>query len=310
MDAVNNQCESIFEEFERELSARKKVAKLSRRELRSMDHLPNGQCIQRLNDALAGIIVDLGRWAWGEHCHIDRAILHTLYAEGNYQKVHENIILATDQHWRGSFPKQLYQEIEDLWAAAAYQMQSKKPVEKLSAVDKYRIRKRNSCPITSWVGGRRYNISAEAKYLLEEHFKGEEKPGKEAKMLLARRTGLRMATISNWFKNRRQRRTRSMSLNSIESASDQSATTTIKSEPAEPTLLVEPPTIYHHRPTEPYLAYDCMQNDSITEHNQCYYDANPSYSHQHYSAFGYNDQYHFDVKSFPYQPGEWCSSAL
>lgn len=306
-------CERVFSDLKQERSVLKKTVKMTRRQHRSEKKLPS-QYVDRLERALKGI--DVNTWSWGQYFQIDRAILHNLYAGRNYRQLHDCIIQACNQSWHdGRLPKDLYIEFENLWASASYVMYrpENKSVDSLTPVDRYRIRKKYPCPLTIWVGGRRYTISDEAKTLLESTFREQEKPNRQIKDYLAKLTGQDITTVSNWFKNRRQRHTRGSSIGSSGSISGRSLTTSIKSEAESSTtenMNSEQPQMCHHKPA----AHDTMVD---TTNNDCsQYLQEPSYYYQTprvddnaaitpYSAYDHHQYYDQHFKPLYWQQADF-----
>lgn len=148
---------------------------------------------------------DPSRWQWGKFPYIDLAILLGEFAANDFAQVQRHIKLGAANGWHERMPKSLYLQIEALWDNASYRLSTKKPFEELNPVDTYRIRGRNPCPLREWVGNRKYKISGDAKRLLLAEYRRDSKPSRGTKLALADETGLEYTTISNWFKNRRQR---------------------------------------------------------------------------------------------------------
>ena len=74
------------------------------------------------------------------------------------------------------------------------------------AVDKYRLRRKFPLPRTIWDGEETvYCFKEKSRNSLKETYKVNRYPTPDEKRTLAKRTGLTMTQVSNWFKNRRQR---------------------------------------------------------------------------------------------------------
>lgn len=76
----------------------------------------------------------------------------------------------------------------------------------LGAVDKYRLRKKYPLPKTIWDGEETvYCFKERSRNALKECYARNRYPTPDEKRNLAKRTGLTLTQVSNWFKNRRQR---------------------------------------------------------------------------------------------------------
>ena len=74
------------------------------------------------------------------------------------------------------------------------------------AVDKYRLRRKFPLPRSIWDGEERmYTFKERSRNSLKEMYKVNRYPTPDEKRTLAKKTGLTMTQVSNWFKNRRQR---------------------------------------------------------------------------------------------------------
>lgn len=119
---------------------------------------------------------------------------------------------------RGNF-KELYQILEghnfdcvnhavlqQMWYKAHYVEAAKVRGRPLGAVDKYRIRRKYPLPKSIWDGEETvYCFKEKSRLALKECYKGNRYPTPEEKRALAKKTGLTLTQVSNWFKNRRQR---------------------------------------------------------------------------------------------------------
>lgn len=78
--------------------------------------------------------------------------------------------------------------------------------EQTGAVDKYRLRKKYPLPKTIWDGEETvYCFKEKSRKALKDFYKRNRYPTPEEKKMLAKKTGLTLTQVSNWFKNRRQR---------------------------------------------------------------------------------------------------------
>lgn len=74
------------------------------------------------------------------------------------------------------------------------------------AVDKYRLRKKYPLPKTIWDGEETvYTFKEKSRNALKDCYAKNRYPTPDEKKVLARKTGLTLTQVSNWFKNRRQR---------------------------------------------------------------------------------------------------------
>jgi len=74
------------------------------------------------------------------------------------------------------------------------------------AVDKYRLRRKFPLPRNIWDGEETvYCFKEKSRNSLKETYKLNRYPTPDEKKALAKKTGLTLTQVSNWFKNRRQR---------------------------------------------------------------------------------------------------------
>lgn len=185
---------------------------LGRRNSRISPELPapNELYLDQLREVTRQIPPD---WLWANYIHIDLAMVHLYFANGQYECVHQAIQLMAHK-----VPAKLESDIEDFWYNAAYyrlplakeakQRKSYKHClspDQMSPVNRYRVRKKFPCPTVQRCGGKKYKVSSATKQLLLSYFANNPRPCKNEKLALAEQTGLSPETISNWFKNRRQR---------------------------------------------------------------------------------------------------------
>lgn len=97
-------------------------------------------------------------------------------------------------------------ELQQLWYKAHYMEAQKIRGRPLGAVDKYRIRRKYPLPKSIWDGEETiYCFKEKSRQALKECYKLNRYPTPDEKRLLAKKTGLTLTQVSNWFKNRRQR---------------------------------------------------------------------------------------------------------
>nr|XP_023029695.1 homeobox protein SIX6-like [Leptinotarsa decemlineata] len=97
-------------------------------------------------------------------------------------------------------------ELQTLWFKAHYNEAEKIRGRPLGAVDKYRLRKKYPLPKTIWDGEETvYCFKERSRNALKDCYSRNRYPTPDEKRALAKRTGLTLTQVSNWFKNRRQR---------------------------------------------------------------------------------------------------------
>ena len=96
--------------------------------------------------------------------------------------------------------------LQQMWYKAHYMEAEKIRGRPLGAVDKYRIRRKYPLPKTIWDGEETvYCFKEKSRQALKECYKQNRYPTPDEKRALAKKTGLTLTQVSNWFKNRRQR---------------------------------------------------------------------------------------------------------
>lgn len=99
-----------------------------------------------------------------------------------------------------------HQVLQQMWYKAHYIEAAKIRGRPLGAVDKYRIRRKYPLPKSIWDGEETvYCFKEKSRQALKECYKQNRYPTPEEKRGLAKKTGLTLVQVSNWFKNRRQR---------------------------------------------------------------------------------------------------------
>ncbi|XP_015367993.1 PREDICTED: homeobox protein SIX4 [Diuraphis noxia] len=105
-----------------------------------------------------------------------------------------------------SFDSRHHLQLQQLWFKAHYLEAEKIRGRSLGAVDKYRLRKKYPLPKTIWDGEETvYCFKEKSRNALKDCYLKNRYPTPDEKRELARRTGLTLTQVSNWFKNRRQR---------------------------------------------------------------------------------------------------------
>ncbi|XP_064623110.1 homeobox protein six1-like isoform X2 [Lineus longissimus] len=96
--------------------------------------------------------------------------------------------------------------LQQMWYKAHYMEAQKIRGRPLGAVDKYRLRRKYPLPKTIWDGEETvYCFKEKSRAALKECYKQNRYPTPDEKRNLAKKTGLTLTQVSNWFKNRRQR---------------------------------------------------------------------------------------------------------
>ncbi|CAL1529679.1 unnamed protein product [Lymnaea stagnalis] len=96
--------------------------------------------------------------------------------------------------------------LQQLWYKAHYMEAQKIRGRPLGAVDKYRLRRKYPLPKTIWDGEETiYCFKEKSRQALKDCYKQNRYPTPDEKRGLAKKTGLTLTQVSNWFKNRRQR---------------------------------------------------------------------------------------------------------
>lgn len=105
-----------------------------------------------------------------------------------------------------SFDLHYHSELQQLWYKAHYTEAQKLRGRPLGAVDKYRIRRKYPLPKSIWDGEETiYCFKEKSRQALKDCYGLNRYPTPDEKRLLAKKTGLTLTQVSNWFKNRRQR---------------------------------------------------------------------------------------------------------
>ena len=104
------------------------------------------------------------------------------------------------------FDLHYHSELQQLWYKAHYMEAQKLRGRPLGAVDKYRIRRKYPLPKSIWDGEETiYCFKEKSRQALKECYGLNRYPSPDEKRVLAKKTGLTLTQVSNWFKNRRQR---------------------------------------------------------------------------------------------------------
>lgn len=104
------------------------------------------------------------------------------------------------------FSPKHHSDLQNLWFKAHYREAEKVRGRPLGAVDKYRLRKKYPLPKTIWDGEETvYCFKEKSRNALKDCYTRNRYPTPDEKKTLAKKTGLTLTQVSNWFKNRRQR---------------------------------------------------------------------------------------------------------
>ncbi|XP_076635845.1 homeobox protein six4 [Colletes latitarsis] len=104
------------------------------------------------------------------------------------------------------FSPRRHTELQQMWFKSHYREAEKIRGRPLGAVEKYRLRKKYPLPKTIWDGEETvYCFKERSRKALKECYMRNRYPTPDDKKNLAKKTGLTLTQVSNWFKNRRQR---------------------------------------------------------------------------------------------------------
>ena len=119
--------------------------------------------------------------------------------ENRYQELYN--IIETNE-----FAQKHHSQLQDLWYQAHYKEAEGVRGRALGAVDRYRLRQKLPLPRTIWDGEETFHFFKEkSRNALKEMYKLNRFPGLDERKALAKKTGLTLKQVSNWFKNRRGR---------------------------------------------------------------------------------------------------------
>lgn len=134
-----------------------------------------------------------------QHDSILKARASILYHQSKFRDLYS---LLETHH----FNMHYHAELQQLWYKAHYMEAQKIRGRSLGAVDKYRIRRKYPLPKSIWDGEETiYCFKEKSRQALKDCYRMNRYPTPDEKRLLAKRTGLTLTQVSNWFKNRRQR---------------------------------------------------------------------------------------------------------
>lgn len=160
------------------------------------DVRPEGRYIDKLARFLSSLS-DLERKAAG--AIVRRAEAHVAYAKCDFKSLCD--ILENNK-----FESEHHQELQRFWYEAHYRESERLRGRPLGAVDKYRIRKKHPLPRNIWDGEETiYCFKERSRNTLKLCYQRNRYPTPDEKRALAKKTGLTLTQVGNWFKNRRQR---------------------------------------------------------------------------------------------------------
>lgn len=130
---------------------------------------------------------------------VRRAEAHVAFAKCDFKTLYT--ILENNK-----FESQHHSELQRFWYEAHYRESERLRGRALGAVDKYRIRKKHPLPRGIWDGEYTvYCFKERSRNTLKHCYLRNRYPTPDEKRALAKKTGLTLTQVGNWFKNRRQR---------------------------------------------------------------------------------------------------------
>ncbi|KAF5403354.1 hypothetical protein PHET_03188 [Paragonimus heterotremus] len=178
---------------------------------------------------------------------IFKAMAHVAYANSDYDTV---LYILQFNHFN---PKH-QPVLQHLWYLTHYAQTEKRRGRLLSAVDKYRLRRRFPLPSTIWDGEETvYCFKQRVRNMLQDYYTRNKYPSPTEKYSLAKHTGLTFTQVSNWFKNHRQRERTPQSPSGRERVKNHS-------KPSYPKYKV-------HSETESEQSWNCPESTSLAEHH-------------------------------------------
>ncbi|XP_033609480.1 homeobox protein SIX6 isoform X2 [Cryptotermes secundus] len=133
----------------------------------------------------------------------NEAVLRARAAVAYHSGAYHELYAILESH---NYDIRYHAELQQMWFKAHYKEQEKTRGRALGAVDKYRLRKKYPLPKTIWDGEETvYCFKEKSRNALKECYHRNRYPTPDEKRNLAKKTGLTLTQVSNWFKNRRQR---------------------------------------------------------------------------------------------------------
>ncbi|EZA58435.1 hypothetical protein DMN91_007805 [Ooceraea biroi] len=152
-------------------------------------------------------IEKLSRFLWSlppaELLRGDESVLMARATVAFHRGAYHELYSILESH---PFSPRRHVELQQMWFKSHYREAEKIRGRPLGAVDKYRLRKKYPLPKTIWDGEETvYCFKERSRNALKECYLRNRYPTPDDKKNLAKKTGLTMTQVSNWFKNRRQR---------------------------------------------------------------------------------------------------------
>ncbi|CAL1688282.1 unnamed protein product [Lasius platythorax] len=152
-------------------------------------------------------IEKLSRFLWslppGELLRGGESVLMARAAVAFHRGAYHELYSILESH---PFSPRRHPELQQMWFKSHYREAEKIRGRPLGAVDKYRLRKKYPLPKTIWDGEETvYCFKERSRNALKECYMRNRYPTPDEKKNLAKKTGLTLTQVSNWFKNRRQR---------------------------------------------------------------------------------------------------------
>ncbi|KAJ9591523.1 hypothetical protein L9F63_001877, partial [Diploptera punctata] len=133
----------------------------------------------------------------------NEAVLRARAAVAYHRGAFHELYAILESH---NYDVRYHSELQQMWFKAHYKEQEKTRGRPLGAVDKYRLRKKYPLPKTIWDGEETvYCFKEKSRNALKQSYRCNRYPTPDEKRNLAKKTGLTLTQVSNWFKNRRQR---------------------------------------------------------------------------------------------------------
>lgn len=130
---------------------------------------------------------------------VRRAEAHVAFANNDFKSLYELLE-------QNKFETEFHVELQRFWWESHYKESERLRGRSLGAVDKYRIRKKHPLPPGIWDGEETiYCFKERSRNTLKNCYQRNRYPTPDEKRLLAKKTGLTLTQVGNWFKNRRQR---------------------------------------------------------------------------------------------------------
>ncbi|KAM3968702.1 uncharacterized protein ACR2FA_012982 [Aphomia sociella] len=169
----------------------------------------NSEQVQCVCEALQqkGDIEKLAAFLWSlppsELLRGNETVLRARALVAYHRGVFQELYAILEAH---TFPPRHHTALQSLWFKAHYDEAEKVRGRPLGAVDKYRLRKKYPLPKTIWDGEETvYCFKEKSRNALKDCYYRNRYPTPDEKRALAKKTGLTLTQVSNWFKNRRQR---------------------------------------------------------------------------------------------------------